>query len=80
MRFDVAIPDLCHLRDVSRGEVAALYAEMVLALDAKPRVRHIVCEGPDGGPDNRTILYLHPETDEVLMQVNVNIEKSQKGG
>lgn len=78
MTFDVAIPDCCHLKGVSLGEVVAFYADIVLKLDTKPKIYHIVRDGIAGLSDESTILYLHPETDEVLMQVNVSVEKSQK--
>jgi hypothetical protein len=70
-RINVAIPDKYHLEDVEQGVVAALYVEMLLELEQKPRVRTIILENPDGSLYTTTVVYRHPESGEVLMQFTV---------
>lgn len=68
LRINVAIPDKLHLENVERGVVAALYVEMLLELEQKPKVNTIVLEKPDGSLYTTTVVYRHPESGEVLMQ------------
>jgi hypothetical protein len=69
--INVSIPDQYHAEDVPRGEIAALYVDMLLRLGRQPRKQMIECERPNGEPYTTTVVYRHPVTNDVLMQFTI---------
>lgn len=69
--YNVAIPETYHGENVPSQEVGLLYVQMLLKLETHPRKQTIDCEDEHGIPETTTVIYRHPENDDVLMQFTV---------
>lgn len=69
--LSVSIPDKYHKEGVTYREVGALYVEMLVRLNRKPKIVTIACERAGGTLGTTTVVYKHPDTGDVLLQFTV---------